>query len=126
MGKANRIEIEYRPIKRVTILDCTKLSLKELANRIQTMTQLGQPIPLNWAEGVAFFVMPLPVDTENLVERQLNGEVVLQNIVYALMSEYSPTIKAKPFDVHVLNQTPSKVMRELSLWLKNHAVEDYN
>ncbi len=37
------------------------------------------------------------------------------------MPDYSPTINAKPYGVHVVNQTPNKVLREVARWLKKNA-----
>jgi len=59
------INIEYTPIKHVKIMDVTQLSLKELAKRVQAMTQLGRPTLLNWAQGVAFLSIPMPFDSDD-------------------------------------------------------------
>jgi len=116
-----KVEIDYKPIKHVTIIECTQLPLKELTRRVQTMTQLGHPAPLNWAEGVVFLCLPMPLDTNDLVEKMLEGEVVFQSVVYALMPKYDSIIKDRPYDVFVLNQTPNKVLREVAIWLNKHA-----
>ena len=118
------IEIEYTPIKRIKIMDVTQLSLKELAKRVQAMTQLGGPTLLNWAEGVAFLSIPMRFDSDGLVEKYLEGEIVLQTVIYGLMPEYKPTIKVQTFDVYVLNQSPSKVLSTVAKWLKKHAKND--
>ena len=120
------IKIEYTPITHVKIMDVTKLSLKELAKRVQAMTQLGRPTLLNWAEGIAFLSIPMDFDSDDLVKKYLEGEIVLQNVVYALMLDYKPTIKVQTYDVYVLNQTPSKILSAIAKWLgkhaKNHAI----
>jgi len=115
------INIEYTPIKRVKIMDVTQLSLKELAKRVQAMTQLGRPTLLNWAEGVAFLSIPMHFDSNGLVDKYLEGEIVLQNVVYALMPDYKPTIQVQTYDVYILNQTPSKVLSAVAKWLTKHA-----
>ena len=104
------IEIEYTPVKRIKIMDVTQLSLNELAKRVQALTQLGQPTLLNWAEGVVFLSIPMSFESDSLVDKYLEGELVLQNVVYALMPNYNPIIKVKTYDVYVLDQTPSKVL----------------
>ena len=118
------IEIEYTPIKRVKIMDVTQLSLEELAKREQAMSQLEQPTLLNWAEGVAFLSIPMSFESDSLVDKYLEGEIVLQNITYALMPDYKPSIKIQTYDVYVLNQNPSKVSRAVAKWLKKHAKND--
>ena len=112
------IEIEYTPIKKVKIIEAIQFSLEELAKRDQVMMQLGQPVLLNWAEGVAFLIIPMPFDSDYLVEKYLEEELVLQSVVYALMPNYSPILKVKTYDVHVLDQTPSKVLCAIARWLK--------
>ena len=118
------INIEYTPIKHVKIMDVTQLSLKELAKRVQAMTQLGRPTLLNWAQGVAFLSIPMPFDSDDLVKKYLEGEIVLQNVVYAIMPNYQPTIKVQTYDVYVLNQTPSKILRAIAKWLSKRAKND--
>lgn len=120
------IEIDYTPIKRIKILDVTQLSLIELAKRVQAMTQLSLPTLLSWAEGVAFLSIPMHFDSEILVKKNLEGELVLQSVIYALMPDYKPTIKAQTYDVYVLNQTPSKVSSAVAKWLKKHSKNDDN
>ena len=118
------IKIDYTPIKCIKLLDVTQLSLTELAKRIQAMTQLGQPTMLSWAEGVAFLSIPLHYDSDILVKKHLEGEIVLQNVTYALMPDYKPTIKIQTYDVYVLNQAPNKVSSAVAKWLKKHAKND--
>ena len=84
------IEIDHTPIKRIKILDVTQLSLTELAKRVQAMTQLRRPTMLSWAEGVAFLSIPLHYDSDILVKKHLEGEIVIQNheeTVSRLLSE---------------------------------------
>lgn len=118
------IKIEYTPITHIQIMDVTKLSLKELAKRVQAMTQFGRPTMLNWAEGIAFLSIPMHFESDDLVKKYLEGEIVLQNIIYAPMPDYKTTIKVQTYDVYVLNQTPSKILRAIAKWLSKHAKND--
>ncbi|RLI46985.1 hypothetical protein DRO61_08575 [Candidatus Bathyarchaeota archaeon] len=118
------IKIEYTPITHIQIMDVTKLSLKELAKRVQAMTQFGRPTMLNWAEGIAFLSIPMHFESDDLVKKYLEGEIVLQNIIYAPMPDYKTTIKVQTYDVYVLNQTPSKILRAIAKWLSKRAKND--
>ena len=118
------IKIEYTPITHIQIMDVTKLSLKELAKRVQAMTQVGRPTMLNWAEGIAFLSIPMHFESDDLVKKYLEGEIVLQNIIYAPMPDYKTTIKVQTYDVYVLNQTPSKILRAIAKWLSKRAKND--
>ena len=117
------IKIEYKPIKHVTIVDCTKLSLKDLSERFATLMQIGQPFPLQWAEGIAFFYIPLPLDSDDLIKKYLEGETIWQSVIYAIMPKYSSKIKVGGFEVPVLDGTSNRVYREVANWLKNHSEE---
>ncbi len=90
------------------------------------MTQLRRPTLLNWAEGVAFLGIPMHFDSDILVKKHLEGEFVFQNVIYALMPDYKPTIQVQTFDVYVLNQSPSTVLSAVAKWLKKHAKKDVN
>jgi len=118
------IKIEYTPITHIQIMDVTKLSLKELAKRVQAMTQFGRPTMLNWAEGIAFLSIPMHFESDDLVKKYLEGEIVLQNIIYAPTPDYKTTIKVQTYDVYVLNQTPSKILRAIAKWLSKRAKND--
>jgi hypothetical protein len=118
------IKIEYTPITHIQIMDVTKLSLKELAKRVQAMTQFGRPTMLNWAEGIAFLSIPMHFESDDLVKKYLEGEIVLQNVIYAPMPDYKTTIKVQTYDVYVLNQTPSKILRAIAKWLSKRAKND--
>lgn len=118
------IKIEYTPITHIQIMDVTKLLLKELAKRVQAMTQFGRPTMLNWAEGIAFLSIPMHFESDDLVKKYLEGEIVLQNIIYAPMPDYKTTIKVQTYDVYVLNQTPSKILRAIAKWLSKRAKND--
>ncbi len=118
------IKIEYTPITHIQIMDVTKLSLKELAKRVQAMTQFGRPTMLNWAEGIAFLSIPMHFESDDLVKKYLEGEIVLQNIIYAPMLDYKTTIKVQTYDVYVLDQTPSKILRAIAKWLSKRAKND--
>lgn len=118
------IKIEYTPITHIQIMDVTKLSLKELAKRVQAMTQFGRPTMLNWAEGIAFLSIPMHFESDDLVKKYLEGEIVLQNVIYAPMPDYKTTIKVQTYDVYVLDQTPSKILRAIAKWLSKRAKND--
>ncbi len=115
------IEIEHRPVRHVTIIDCTKLNLKELSERFAALIQMGQPIPLQWAEGIAFFHIPMPLETSDLIERYLKGETIWQSVIYAIMPIYRPSLKVGGFEVPVLNGNTNRVYREVAKWLNKHA-----
>lgn len=84
------------------------------------MTQMGQPIPLQWAEGIIFFYIPVPLDTDDLVERYLKGEAIWQSVIYASMPNYTHKIKVGGIEILVLNGSSNRVYREVAKWLKNH------
>ena len=62
------IEIEYRPIKKVTIFQTLELSIDELFKRVGLIVRTGQPLALHWAEGIVFFYAPFHPECDIVTE----------------------------------------------------------
>ena len=68
MKAAEKLQIEFRSIKKVTVFDVQELPLDELTRRLALLKGAGQPAMLNWAEGVAFISVPFNVQSDMVVE----------------------------------------------------------
>lgn len=116
------IEIEFRPPKKLVILECSQYpTIKALSETIATAIRIGARGVLNWAEGVVFLYEPLPPDTEDLMKDRLRGQVYWSNVAYALMPDYKSTIKVGTLDIPVIDVSPLPIMREVASWLKEHS-----
>jgi len=117
------MKITYEPFKEIVIKDVVKF--KELNDLLYAFAQLraaGQPVALNWAEGVVFTHVVLPPDTDDLVEEFLKGRLYYISVNFALMDKYKPVVKYKDLQAEVpvplLNVSSSQMLSELAKWLK--------
>ena len=49
-----KLEIEYRPLKKLVILESVEMPQKDLFERLVAIKLSGRPAALNWAEGIVF------------------------------------------------------------------------
>jgi len=113
------IEIEYRPIKKVVILELLELNNEELFERISAMRRGGQqPFPLYWAEGIAFFAMPASADIPEVSENILKGTAYFGTVMYSSMAKYKSMVTVKRDRIPVINQSKSKIYKSMAKWIK--------
>lgn len=86
---------------------------------------VGQPVALNWAEGVVFIHVPLEPTTDKLVEDFKKGRLYCVGANFALMDEYQPFLIYKSqqgeIPVPILNASSSKMLSDLAKWLKTQS-----
>jgi len=83
----NRIEIVYKPAKQIVILDYCQFSKNSLTQMFAKMIHSGLPVIAQWADGVLFIHSLLPPDTNDLMERYLEGMIFWSSVNFALMPE---------------------------------------
>lgn len=123
MEKENKIEIVEHPIKKFIILSATQLSSEEFFKRMdltaRALAMAGQPLMLNWAEGIVFLIAPYHSDSDIIIEETLKGTQYLQNVVFASMPRYEPARKTSGGEIPIIDQTSLTEMKQIALWLKN-------
>lgn len=112
------IEIEYRPIRKVVILELLELTSKELFNRISAIRMAGQPLPLNWAEGIVFFAVPASAEITEVDENIMKGTAYFSAIMYASLLEYQPMVQVGVDKIPIINQSKNRVYTSVTKWLK--------
>lgn len=113
------MEILFKPVKELVIMECVRYPSKEaLANSLAFLLRTGQPIALDWAEGVVFFGMPLPPTTDALVKDYMEGRIYWPSVMFALMPTYQAAISIGTLDVPVIDMSPNPTMRTVAGWLK--------
>jgi len=70
-----KIEIIVSPIKKIVVFESTELSIEEFFERIRLMAMTGQPIALNWSEGMVFIASPYQPDSDVIIEQTLKGTI---------------------------------------------------
>jgi len=79
----------------------------------------GQPLMLNWSEGIVFLVAPYHSDSDIFIEETLKGTEYLQNVVFASMPWYEPAKKTSGGEIPIIDQTSVPEMKQIALWLQN-------
>ncbi len=123
MEKENKIEIVEHPIKKFVILSTTQLSLQEFFKRMdltaRALAMTGQPLMLNWAEGIIFLISPYHSDSDIIIEETLKGTQYLASIAFASMPKYEPARKLGVGEIPIIDQTSLTEMKQIAQWLKN-------
>jgi len=87
---------------------------------------VGQPVSLNWAEGIVFIhaIIP-PITSEIIGEDFLNGKLYIASVNYAIMDTYQPHVTYKSpqgeIAVPIINLSSNITFSKLAKWLKNRA-----
>jgi len=118
MKRKEKIEIVDRQVKKIVILDQMEFSLADFFKRIELMATAGQPIVLNWAEGIVFLSVPYHPDSDMIIEETLKGTIYLAGVMYASMPEYQPIKRFGAREIPILDQTSIPHFRQVAEWLK--------
>jgi hypothetical protein len=79
---------------------------------------MGQPILLNWCEGIVFVSQPIP--PPELPEEYVKGELYIASISFAPMTEFAHNVKAGNMEMPVIDVSRSPLSQELGRFLKSH------
>jgi hypothetical protein len=111
------MKITYKPAEELIILEMVEYSLDKLAETGALIQEAGSPVILNWAEGVAFYHMPLPFNTKELLKERQQGRIYWASVIYAPLPEYRPTLKVGPRDIPIV-ATPNPLLIQVAKWIK--------
>jgi hypothetical protein len=114
------IKISYDPFKEVVIKEYVRF--EKIEDLIYIFAQLragGAPVALSWANGIVFVYMPVPMETDVLMEEYLKGKVYWANVSFAEMPEYKPVLETKErIQVPVINVSSNALIMQVAEWLK--------
>lgn len=121
-----KMKITYDPFKEIIIKDRVKFeNLDDLLYMFAQLRATGQPVALNWANGVVFIHAPLPPNTDELVEDFLKGRIYYVGVNFAQMDQYQPFLvyksKQGEIPIPILNVSSSQMLSELADWLKTQS-----
>ena len=111
------VKISYMPAEELVILEMVEYGLRELAETCALLIEVGRPVILNWAEGVAFHHQPLPFNTKELMKERMKGRIYWASVIYAAMPEYRPVLKVGTRDIPVV-ATPNPVLKQVARWMR--------
>jgi hypothetical protein len=113
------VEIAHEPLKRVVVRELVKYdNPQQLVNSLAIIMKMGQPILLNWCEGVVFVSQPIP--PPEMPEEYAKGELYIASISYAPMSDFSHNVKAGNMEMPVIDVSRSPLSQEIGRFLKSN------
>jgi len=121
MEEEKEIEIVFQPIKKIVIFECLEFSAKEFFERVELIVSSGQPLALNWAEGIVFLALPYPPDSEIIIEEALKGTMYWASVMFASMPKYEPIKRFGARELPIINQSSIPHFRQVAKWLKNRS-----
>jgi hypothetical protein len=111
------VQITYKPAEELIILEMVEYHLHELVETSTLLMNVGRPIILNWAEGVAFNHQPLPFNTKELLKERMKGRIYWASVMFASMPNYVKKLKVGALDIPVV-ATPNPVLKKAAAWLR--------
>ena len=111
------IEIEYRPVKKVVILDLEKLDGAELFKRVSAIRMTEQPIFLNWAEGVVFIAIPANIEITEVDENITKGIAYFSDVTYSFMPKCQPSVQVGADKIPIIDQSRSTIFKSIANWI---------
>jgi len=117
--ESSMVEIAHEPLKRVVVRELVKYdNPQQLVNSLAIIMKMGQPILLNWCEGVVFVSQPIP--PPEMPEEYAKGELYIASISFAPMSDFSHNVKAGNMEMPVIDVSRSPLSQEIGRFLKSH------
>jgi hypothetical protein len=111
------IEIEYRPTRKIVILNLEELDKEELFKRASAIRMTEQPIFLNWAEGIVFIALPASTDITEVDENITKGKAYFAGVTYSLMPKYQPLAQVGADKVPIIDQSRSSIFKSITKWI---------
>ena len=114
------VEIIEKPPKKLIIGERVLYKTHDdLASVVALAASAGQPVALNWAEGILFIPAAFP-ESEIMMEKYLEGEIHWSSVAYARMDKFQDKMRVLGLEIPIVDVSRSKVMREAAIWLKEH------
>jgi hypothetical protein len=111
------IEVEYRPIRKIVILNIEELDKEELFERASAIRMGGQPLFLSWAEGIVFIAEPASPDITEVDENIVKGVAYFAGVTYSLMPKYQPLVQVGADKIPIIDQSKSLIFKSIAEWI---------
>src|SRR5947199_7715947 len=113
------VEIAHEPLKKVVVRELVKYdNPQQLVGSLAIIMKMGQPILLNWCEGMVFVSQPIP--PPEMPEGYAKGELYIASISYAPMPELTHKVNAGTTEMPVIAASRSPLSQEMGGFLKSH------
>ncbi len=112
------IEFVHKPYDKIYIRDMIKLNLDDLIGMMSSLDAANA----YWVDGVLFASFAM-TESEELAKKEMQNEMFLDKIVFAIHDDYTKTVKSSTnLEIGVLNMQKSKLYKDLIAWLKTQAI----
>lgn len=111
-------EFVHKPYDKIYVRDIIKLSLDDLIGMMSSLDSANA----YWADGVLFASFAM-TESEELAKKEMQNEMYLDKIIFAIYEKYSKTVKSSTnLEIGVLNMQKSKLYKDLIKWLKLQSI----
>jgi len=112
------VEIAHEPLKKVVVRELVKYdNPQQLVGSLAIIMKMGQPILLNWCEGMVFVSQPIP--PPEMPEEYAKGELYIASISFAPMPEFSHNVKSGNTEMPVIDVSRSPLSQQIGKFLKS-------
>ena len=111
-------EFIHKPYEKIYVRDMIKLSLDDLIGMMSSLEAANA----YWVDCVLFASFAM-TESEELAKKEMNNEMFLDKVVFAINEKYSKTVKSSTnLEIGVLNMQKSKLYSDLINWLKTQPI----
>ena len=111
-------EFVHKPYDKIYVRDIIKLSLDDLIGMMSSLDSANA----YWADGVLFASFAM-TESEELAKKEMQNEMYLDKIIFAIYEKYSKTVKSSTnLEIGVLNMQKSKLYKDLIKWIKLQSI----
>ena len=111
-------EFTHKPYDKIYVRDMIKLSLDDLIGMMSSLEAANA----YWVDGVLFASFAM-TESEELAKKEMQNEMFLDKIIFAVHDNYAKTIKSSTnLEIGVLNMSKSTLYRDLIQWLKTQSI----
>ena len=111
-------EFVHKPYDKIYVRDMIKLSLDDLIGMMSSLEAANA----YWVDVVLFASFAM-TESEELAKKEMNNEMFLDKVVFAICKDYSKTVKSSTnLEIGVLNMQKSRLYTDLITWLKTQSI----
>ena len=111
-------EFTHKPYDRIYVRDMIKLNLDDLIGMMSSLESANA----YWVDGVLFASFAM-TESEELAKKEMQNEMYLDKIVFAVYPNYTKTAKSSTnLEIGILNMQKSTLYQDLICWLKTQPI----
>jgi len=111
-------EFIHKPYDKIYVRDMIKLNMDDLIGMMSSL----EAAHAYWIDGVLFASFAM-TESEELAKKEMQNEMFLDKIIFAVHEKYSKTVKSSTnLEIGVLNMEKSHLYKDLIIWLKKQSI----